>query len=190
MRAICYSTNFSYLTSPMTNLLVKRTHISALVIFFCTKGFVDLFFSEFLLNDLNRTRARQRIICHYLRCGCSCAELLPEQQSTFWIELLEIVIYSKAMLDRRHALLLELVKHEDCTHCAVDNLTRPTRRIAGQEDCLVGKKKRNAAPIPDSGSYSRCNKSAQSNWCVYNVCSCARRECRDFEGTLHQKHTT
>ena len=52
---------------------------------------------------------------------------------------------------QRHlGLLLELVNHDDCTHCAVDNLIRPTRRIAGQEDYRVGQKKRNTAPIPDA----------------------------------------
>ena len=54
------------------------------------------------------------------------------------------------MHDRFQSLYMELVKHDDCTHCAIDNLIRPSRRIAGQQDYLVGEKKRNEAPIPDS----------------------------------------
>ena len=61
-------------------------------IFYCTKGFADLFFSEYLLNDFRVEPTRHRLVIHYLRSGCRCAELLPNKSISFWLQLAEKIV--------------------------------------------------------------------------------------------------
>ena len=75
------------------NLRIGTMHV--------TKGFAELYFNEFLMCDMRTEKARHRLVIHFLRCGCTFAELLPTARSTFWIQLIERILYSPAMQNRK-----------------------------------------------------------------------------------------
>lgn len=120
-----------------------------------TKGFAELFFSELLLNDFRVETTRNRLITHFLRCGCRVGQLLPLKYQGFWLQLMEKLLKSSALQTRRAAMLQECVRHEDCTHAAMDGLIRPARRIQGQADYRASKQDRDDAPIGDCDAIRR-----------------------------------
>ena len=65
---------------------------------YCTKGFAELFFSEFLMNHLRISTTRSRLVVHFLRCGCKIAEMLPDNASFFYDQLAEKIIFSKGII--------------------------------------------------------------------------------------------
>ena len=122
---------------------------------YLSKGFADLFFSEMMMNSMRVTRARTRLVAHFIRCGCRVAQLLPEDKKPWWLLLFEKILMSSAVQARQTALLYECADHHDCTHVSMDGLVRPARRIVGQEDYRVSRAKRNAAPIGDADALRR-----------------------------------
>ena len=99
-----------------------------------TKGFAELFFSEYLLCEQRIEKTRHRLVVHYLRCGCAYAELVPTPQSLFWLELVERILFSSAIQARMTSLLLECVSHEEFSTVSMDGLFKATQRIIGQAD--------------------------------------------------------
>ena len=122
---------------------------------FVTKGFVELYFSEYLLNDLRIEKTRHRLVVHFLRCGCRYAELMPTKQSTFWIHLMERIIFSTGMQNRKQALILECADHDEFSTVSMDGLLRPAMRVMGQADYRASTERRNAAPIADDTAMRR-----------------------------------
>ena len=144
-------TNVSFVpaaaSDTLTTLKIGSVRVSG--------GFAELYFSEYLLNDHRIEKTRHRLVIHYLRCGCSCAELLPSSKSVFWVDLMERLLFSEALQKRKQALLLECADHGEFSTVSMDGLLRPTRNISGQVDYRASFAKRNAAPIPDSLSMRR-----------------------------------
>ena len=49
-----------------------------------TKEFADLFFGELVLSNCRIETTRNRLITHYVRCGCRIGQLLPLQRKAFF----------------------------------------------------------------------------------------------------------
>jgi hypothetical protein len=119
---------------------------------FCTKGFAELFFTEFILCGQKLKFTIDRIKFQYMRSGVVCSDLLPRAGTQFWRVLAEKIILSDCFQQRKRAMILECVSHFDCNHISIDGLIRPTRNIVGQADYRSSKALRAEAFIPDADS--------------------------------------
>ena len=120
-----------------------------------TKGFTELFFSEYLMCEQRIEKTRHRLVVHFLRCGCAYAELVPTPQSFFWLQLVERILFSSAIQNRMTSLLQECASHEEFSTVSADGLFKTTQRIIGQADYRASKAERDAAPITDADAVRR-----------------------------------
>ena len=104
-----------------------------------TKGFAELFFSEYLMCEQRIEKTRHRLVVHFLRCGRQYAELMPTPQSSFWLQLLERILFSSGIQNRMTSLLLECASHEEFSTVSMDGLFKTTQRIIGQADYRASK---------------------------------------------------